>query len=265
MSETKLGTIGLIHGAGHRAAHWDKLRPELEARGFDTIAVDLPVDDPDATFADYAQVAAEAFKPAVENGGRIDLVPHSMGSQTIPCLVGILGEDAVRNVIHISGSIGESGIRTTDAFVPTVVPKIPKQRNTEDYRQATLRLADGRTTINPAEIRKLMFSDCSPQDFIEALELMRLQGKPLDEPPLEAYKLAGVAQTYILGDADPIRNKDYVTEKIVGELGMKLVTMPGGHSPAIARPAELADVIASEIRYGLSSEDTAPLPLARAL
>lgn len=261
MSETKLGTIGLIHGYGHQAAHWDKLRPELEVRGFDTIAVDLPADDPGATFADYARIAAQAFRPAIEDGGRIDLVPHSMGSQTIPELVKLLGEDAVRNVLHISGSIGASTNGSVEAPPTTGLPKIPRQRNTEDYRNATLRLEDGRTVLHPAQIRKLLFGDCTPEDFIWALDLMRLQGKPPDEPPLEAYRLPGVRQAYLLGDADPIRDENYVREKIVGQLGMKLMRLAGGHSPAIARPAELADAIVDEIKLGLSIEDTKPITL----
>lgn len=265
MSEAKLGTIGLIHGYGHRAEHWDRLRPELEERGFDTIAVDLPSGDPDATFADYAAVAAEAFRPIIENGGRIDLVPHSMGSQTIPDLVRIVGKDAVRSIIHISGSIGESGNGngSAETLPTTMKPRIPMQRATDEYANATLRLEGSRMTVlNPSEIRKLMFGDCTPEEFVWALERMRLQAKPRDEPPLEAYRLPGVRQAYLLGDEDMVRDEAYVVEKIAGELGIRLVRMRGGHSPAIARPAELADVITDEIRQIISTEDTIALPRA---
>ncbi len=249
----------MIHGYGHQAAHWDLLRPELEARGFNTLAVDLPVGDPDATFADYAAVAAEAFKPALENGGRIDLVPHSMGSQTVPKLVGILGKNAVRSIHHITGSIGEGGNGAAEVLRATTLARVPLQRNTDDYRDATLRLEGGMTVLNPSKIRELLFGDCRPEDFIHALELMRLQAKPPDEPPLEAYDFPDIPQTYILGDEDPIRDAEYVREKIVGGLGIKLVNIRGGHSPAIARPAELADVIAREIKEVIASEDTVAL------
>lgn len=258
MSENRLGTIGLIHGYGHRAAHWDKLRPELEELGFDTIAVDLPADDPDATFDDYAQVAATAFETAIQNDKRIDLLAHSMGSQTVPGLVKILGRESVRSAIHISGSIGKPSDNSSEGLTSNLVPRlpIPRQRNTEDYRRATLRLEDGTTVLNPAKIRELLFDDCTPEDFIWALGLMRLQGKPKNEPTLEDYAIHGLHQVYILGDQDPIRSEDYVLEKLVGELGMQLVRIKGGHSPAIARPDELAKVVAGEIRFRLLREDT---------
>lgn len=236
------------------------MRTELEERGFNTLAVDLPASDPNATYDDYAEAAAEAFRPAIENGGRIDIGAHSMGSQTVPKLVKKLGVGAVRNVIHISGSIGEGGTGVSPETLPTtIVPWVPRQRNTEDYRRATLRLDSGLTVLNPSEIRKLLFGDCDPNDFIRALELMRLQAKPPNEPSLDDYRLPGVNQIYILGEDDPIRDKGYVLDKIVGELGMKLVMMKGGHSPAIARPGELADIIASEVRTSLTLEDTGVL------
>ena len=259
MSENKLGTIGLIHGYGHRAAHWDKFRPELEAQGFDSIAVDLPADNPSATFADYARVAADAFEPAIKDGRRIDLILHSMGSNVLPDLVEIIGVAPIRNVFHVSGSIGEPDGGGASSLT-TIMPRIPKQRNTPEYRDATLRLQEeGMTVLNPAQIRRLLFSDCTPEEFIWALELMRLQGKPKAEPPLEAFKIPGLRQTYLLGDADPIRNTDYVLDKMVGELGMKLVMMRGGHSPAISRPRELAEVVAGEVRSNLLLEDTGVL------
>lgn len=261
MSENKLGTIGLVHGFGHRAEHWDKLRPKLEARGLDTIAVDLPPDEPEPTFAGYAQVAAEAFKPATRNGGRLTVVTHSMGSGLLPDLVKIMGVDKFRGAYHISGSIGASGNSQPEDLPTTVLPRIPKQRNTKEYCDATHQLTNDKIVLDPSQIRRLLFEDCDPEDFIWALELMRLQTKPKIDPPLEAYKIDGLQQTYLLGEDDAIRDEDYVREKIIGELGMKLIMMPGGHSPAIARPDELADIIEREVRNDLALEDTAAMQM----
>ncbi len=261
MSEAKLGTIGLIHGYAHRAAHWDRLRPELEARGFDTIAVDLPVGNPDATYADYARAAAEAFRPVVERGGRIDLVPHSMGSQTVPGIVDILGKDAIRSIIHISGSLDGSSKEDASDLATTLVPRIPRQlqRNSLDFQDATLRLQDGQTVLNPAKIRELLFGDCDPETFIWALEMMRVQARPTDEPPLSAHALPGIPKSYILGKEDRIRDRTWAINA-AGDLGMHFVEIDGGHSPAIARPGELAHVIAQEIRGSLLVEETQPIP-----
>ena len=255
MSETKLGTIGLIHGTGHRAEHWDRLIPELQARGYDTIAVDLPANDPDATYDDYARAAADAFRPAVEDGQRIDLVPHSGGSHTIPGIVRRLGVDAVRSITHISGSLGRSANTNPKDLASAVVPRIPLQRNSETFRKATLHLDDGMTVFDPAMIRRLFFNDCTPEEFIWALERMRVQAKPKVEPPLIAHTRYDIPQSYVLGEDDQIRDKNWAI-RAAGALGMELVWMKGGHSPAIARPAELADIIDGRIQRAVSSEDT---------
>ena len=51
-------TFALLHGAFHGAWCWDLVRPELESRGYRTVAIDLPCDDPEAGSARYAEVAA---------------------------------------------------------------------------------------------------------------------------------------------------------------------------------------------------------------
>jgi pimeloyl-ACP methyl ester carboxylesterase len=75
-----MSTFALVHGAWHDAGSWELLVPELESRGHTVIAPDLPCDDVDAGFADYARVTTEALAgsdPPI-------LVGHSLGGDTIP-------------------------------------------------------------------------------------------------------------------------------------------------------------------------------------
>lgn len=265
MGEARLGTIGLIHGSGHRPEHWDLLRPELEARGFDTIAVNLPADDPQATYTDYARRAAEAFSPAIQNGARIDIIAHSGGAHTVPETVRLLGSNAIRTITYISGSIGEEAISTPDDSADpessTTASRIPRPRNSEDFRNATLRLENGLIIFDPSQVEKLFFGDCEPERFVWALGLMRPQGRPTDEPPLSAHRLPGIHKAYVLPTGDRIRNEQWAIET-ARWLGMHLLRIEGGHSPAISRPGELADLIEKEIKSVLSSEKTRPLPPA---
>ena len=49
-----MATFVLVHGA----LCWERLIPEVEALGHQAIAVDLPIDDPAAGLAEYAEVVA---------------------------------------------------------------------------------------------------------------------------------------------------------------------------------------------------------------
>jgi pimeloyl-ACP methyl ester carboxylesterase len=81
-----MATFVLIHGAGDVGWHWHLLQPELSAGGHDSVAPDLPCDDPSATRADDAQVVGEAV------GDRTDVivVGRSYGAFTAPLVAGRL-------------------------------------------------------------------------------------------------------------------------------------------------------------------------------
>src|SRR3954471_22391695 len=63
-----MATFALVHGAWHGKWCWERLVPELESRGHRAIAMDLPTDDPGATFETYADVVAEHLAPEGEDG-----------------------------------------------------------------------------------------------------------------------------------------------------------------------------------------------------
>lgn len=255
------GTIALLHGSGQTERHWDLLAPELHARGYDTIAVNLPASDPNATYADYAAAAAEEIRPAVKDGRQVDIIPHSGASHTAPELVRLLGKDSVRSIIHISGSLGRSSGEDVNDLATYLVPRnlIPRQRNSEAFRNATLRLESGLTAFNPAMIKQLFFNKCDPETFIWALEQMQVQARPRDEPPLSAHRIQGVPTWYILPEHDRIRDPAWAIQA-AGSLGMGIVKMGGDHSPAISRPEELADVVDRLLSSIPSREDVASLP-----
>ena len=73
-----MATFAIAHGAGDVAWSWHLVAAELERRGHEVVAVDLPSEDDEATFADYADTLVEAV------GDRDDLVVvgHSLGGYT---------------------------------------------------------------------------------------------------------------------------------------------------------------------------------------
>ena len=51
--------FGLIHGGCHSPWSWTYLEPELAARGHESIAVDLPIEDPSADHSGSKQKSTE--------------------------------------------------------------------------------------------------------------------------------------------------------------------------------------------------------------
>ncbi len=75
-----MATFVLIHGGGGSAWDWHVVVPELEQRGHDALAVDLPNDNPSAGWSEYADVAAAG----IDEGGPVVVVGHSLGGFTAP-------------------------------------------------------------------------------------------------------------------------------------------------------------------------------------
>ena len=75
-----LTTFVLIPGAGGEAWYWHRVVPELETRGHDAVAVDLPAGDELAGWAEYA----DAIERAIGDRSEIVLVAQSLAGFSAP-------------------------------------------------------------------------------------------------------------------------------------------------------------------------------------
>jgi pimeloyl-ACP methyl ester carboxylesterase len=75
-----LATFVLIHGGGGTASGWDLVADELAEYGHETVAVDLPCDEPSAGWSEYTDAVVDA------TGERHELVVvgHSAGGFVAP-------------------------------------------------------------------------------------------------------------------------------------------------------------------------------------
>jgi pimeloyl-ACP methyl ester carboxylesterase len=94
----------LIPGAGGVAWYWKRVVAELEARGQNAIAVDLPGEDPSAGLAEYAALVASAGRGLEE----VVLVAQSMGAFTAPLVLPLL---PVRRLVLVNAMIPVPGER----------------------------------------------------------------------------------------------------------------------------------------------------------
>lgn len=94
--------IVLVHGSYAGAWIWDLVAPELERRGHRVTAVDLPVSDPAAGGAAYAQAIVDAVdwsEPPV-------VVGHSMGGLVVPL---VAAGQPVRSLIFVAAMLARPG------------------------------------------------------------------------------------------------------------------------------------------------------------
>jgi pimeloyl-ACP methyl ester carboxylesterase len=226
-------TFALVHGAWHGAWCWERLAPELEARGHRVVAPDLPCDDPNATFETYAEVAVRALEAEGED---VVLVGHSLAGNTIPL---VAAQRPVRRLVYVCALIPKPGLSFNEQMASepdTLIPGHQRGLGAPDEQ--------GRTRWeDEAGARSTFFADCDDADARWAFERLRPQARApyYVECPLEAFPPA--PRTYVVCTEDGIVNPERARQVARGRLAAELVELPGSHSPFLSRPKALADVL----------------------
>jgi len=226
--------FALVHGSWAGAWCWDRLTPELEARGHRVVAMDLPCDDPTATFEMYADVVVRALEAA--DVGDVVVVGHSLGGLTIPL---VAARRPVSRLIYLCALVpipGHSFAEQLEIEPDTLLPEYLAGLSERDDQ--------GRTRwIDGGVARAVLFADCDEGDARAAFERLRPQAHtPFLEPcPLDAVRLTPCSYVVCTEDriVNPVRSRTVVHERLDAEL----VELPGGHAPFLSRPGKLAAVL----------------------
>jgi pimeloyl-ACP methyl ester carboxylesterase len=226
-----VSTFALVHGAWHGAWCWERLTPELVARGHRVVAPDLPSDDPAATFITYADVVIDAL--AGEDD--VVLVGHSLAGNTVPL---VAARRPVSRIVYLCAVIPIPGRSFNEQA------RIERDTFIRGY-EAGLTVDDqGRSSWVDEDIaRHTFFADCDERDARAAFERLRPQATaPYDVPcPIDAFPTT--PRTYVLCQEDRIVNPDWSRRVAKGRLDAELVELPGSHSPFLSRPAALAEIL----------------------
>jgi pimeloyl-ACP methyl ester carboxylesterase len=228
-----VAVFSLVHGGQHGAWCWTFVIAELRRRGHDAVAVDLPIGDVDAGAARYAEVVAESLRDA---GDEVIAVGHSLGGLTIPVLPGLR---PVRRLVFVSAGLPEIGRRYFESLADEGDSAIgPLTRG---------HLADAGPTVHqtPTELaRATFYSDVSPELQDWAIPQLRPQSRtPHREiTPLTAWP--ATPRTLIHAEDDRAIPLALARRRARRILDQELVVIPGGHSPFLSRPGELAELLA---------------------
>jgi pimeloyl-ACP methyl ester carboxylesterase len=210
-----VSTFALIHGGGSSAWDWHLVAPELERRGHDPVAVDLPTGDESAGWWDYANTVVEAV------GDRRDLVVvgHSMGGFTAALV-------RARRPVDVL------------VFVAGMIPA-PGESFNEWWKN---------TGYEGSGYEDVFYHDVPPELAAEAQRKERGQAdKVLGEPwPLE--RLPDVPTRYLLCRDDRVFPAEWARRHSRERLGIEADEMDGGHYISLSRPRQLAERLAAYAR-----------------
>lgn len=228
-----MSTFVLAHGAWHGAWCWDAVAAELTHRGHDAVAMDLPVDDPQATFDDYADAVCAAIDHHGDSAPIV--VGHSLAGHVIPR---VAARRSVAHLVYVCALIPEPGRSFYDQN--TAGDIVPPERLAGLSEFDELRR---RRWVDPELTRRALFHDCDEAVFAAAYARLRPQAAARFAEPFHLDELPSVDSTYVLCTDDYVVSPAWSRRLATSLLNADLVELPGGHSPELARPSQLADLL----------------------
>jgi pimeloyl-ACP methyl ester carboxylesterase len=236
----------LLHGASHASWCWHPTVAELERRGHQALAVDLPIADPEAGAERYAEVAAEAGRARFD--GPVVVVGHSLSGIVIPLLPDLIEVDELVflcSPLPIPGvSMIEQWASEPDMLVPApadeATPPAAPPESPEDAAEQGLAQLRARSL-------RLFYADCPPDVASTAATHLRHQAmQPMTEPSPVSTWPPRVPYRYILTRDDRAMSPDWSRRAVPSRLGIVPIELDGSHSPFLSRPTELVDVLLAD-------------------
>jgi pimeloyl-ACP methyl ester carboxylesterase len=223
--------IVLVHGGAHCSWHWHLLRPLLERLGHETIAPDVPMDDPSAGAGDWARVIEDAIADA-GHPDDIVLVGHSLAGLALP----IVGSRVrLRRMVFLCANVPMPG-RSYEKYLAEHPDAVIIPPLTLDEL--------GRLTVSWEAARELFYGDCDEtlaRDAYEHLIPSAALVANRERCPLDAWP--EVPSSYILCEEDRIIGPSWSRRVSMERLGHPAIELPGGHSPFLAQPERLAKAL----------------------
>ena len=229
-------TFALVHGAWHGGACWGPTADRLRAAGHEAVAVDLPCENPAAGLVDYAGAVLEALEPTPPDADVV-VVGHSLGGLTIPL---VAAARPVRELVLLCAMVPLPGVALRDdvwgrpdAFAPGWKARAAHQ----------VAHADGSSSWPEDAAVDVFYHDCDPALARWAAGQLRRQAWSLaGEPhPLAAYP--EVPARAIVCTEDRVLDPDSCARHAVERLDATVVRLGGGHSPMLAQPDALTELL----------------------
>jgi pimeloyl-ACP methyl ester carboxylesterase len=215
----------LIHGGGDVGWYWHLVQQELQARGHEALAPDLPCDDDTATLTDYA----EAVLDAVGDRQGLIVVGQSYGGFTAALVAALVPVEAL---VFVAGMIPAPGERPADWWTST------------GYREAVAAQAERDDGLTGSEDPFVAYYHDVPRALaVQAMSRSRGESAAAYDSPWPAQALPAVPTHVVLCTQDRFLPAAFLA-RVAGErLGVVPDEIAAGHCVALSRPRELAGLL----------------------
>ena len=224
-------TFCLVHGAWHGGWCWERLAPELEARGGHVVAPDLPCEDVEAGTLGLRGRGRRGAREADD----VVLVGHSLGGVTIPL---VAARRPVRALVYLC------------AFVPT--PGEPIMRA---VARGALLPGFAASTVKD-ELERTYWPDpaAAVHDLFHERRPTPRSRRRRGSVARRARPCASRARSTSCRTSTGSRSSAATTARSVPTgrapprgscSASRPSSLPGSHSPFLSRPAELAELLVS--------------------
>jgi pimeloyl-ACP methyl ester carboxylesterase len=218
------GDLRTDPGRWWRPWEWHLLTRELEARGHDVVAVQLPAGDESAGWNEYADAVVEAIGDSRD----VVLVAQSLAGFSAPL---VAEEVQVDLIVLLNAMIPLPGETANDWWANT------RQHEAEQAYYASVGLPP-ETSDDPVAV---YFHDVAAEVVEEAANHIPEQTMtPMVQPwPLDVWP--EVPTRVLIGGDDRLFPAEFQLKVAKERLGIEGDVIEGGHMVAMSRPGEVAD------------------------
>jgi pimeloyl-ACP methyl ester carboxylesterase len=223
-----MSTYALLPGAGGDSWYWHLVAPRLQEAGHEAIAVDLPADDDNAGLEAYA----DAIVDAVGDREEVVVVAQSMAAFSGPMAAERIDAQRFILVCPMIPTPDESPGEWWDASGQTTA-----QREAD--------IAAGRDPDAQFDPIATFLHDLPADTLEEAMArgAPEQSGRPFGDPwPLDSWP--DLPTRVIAGRHDRLFPLPFMQALSQERLGIDPEVVDSGHLPALARPDELAQLLA---------------------
>jgi pimeloyl-ACP methyl ester carboxylesterase len=212
----------LIPGAGGMASYWSRVVPELQERGHEAVAVDLPGDDERVGLPEYADLVTAA----VASGRDVVLVAQSMGGFTAPV---VCCRAPVRRLVLVNAMVPLPGETPGEWWGAT---------GAVEARVAAAASGGYSAEFTPDDY---FLHDVPAEVLAAGGDEVRGEADVAFGQPCAIERWPDVPTTVIAGSGDRFFPPVFQRRVARDRLGLETVVVPGGHLVALSRPLELAE------------------------
>ncbi|MGZ5417556.1 MAG: alpha/beta fold hydrolase [Nocardioides sp.] len=217
----------LLHGACHGGWCWARVEPILRSAGHRVTAPDLPCEDLGAGLVEYADAAVGALPDGTAD---VVVVAHSLGALVAPLVAHRL---PTRRMVMLAGIIGAPRASLEQLATEDADRDVPLGDGDMESD------GEGRFRFSATGARRALFHDCPAEVADAATARLRFQRSLWREvAPFDSWP--AVETVSVTCSDDRVVNPAWSDRVARERLHVEPVPLPGGHSPFLARPEELA-------------------------